>query len=278
MTNVKDSEKSTEVEISSKFKKLDEISSDYELDPTQVQPFAVKICPDAAFVSDLHAHLSESEIIGLLGGRYVPSERCIYVQAAFPCKATSRGDAGLTDVEMDPVSQIAAGDAIVNHGMTVVGWYHSHPRFQPDPSITDIENQSNYQNLFQSEIFKSDKNQVCPFVGLIIGTYDGKGINKKIISLHDEYFLFKTYLFLFLCSLFLGRNPSAQSVMRWFHVTKKQSNNREPSGKENDGKKVQSKNEVNFPMKLQVIHRKSRDFQFGKLSNLYPIFLSYVTF
>ncbi len=150
------------------------LSSNERVDPNQAQPFAVKVCPDVSFVADLHAHLSESEVIGLLGGRYEPSERCLYVQAAFPCKSTTRGDAGLTDVEMDPVSQIAAGNAISDHGMTVVGWYHSHPRFQPDPSITDIENQNNYQELLRSEILKSENNALCPFVGLIIGTYDGK--------------------------------------------------------------------------------------------------------
>ena len=141
--------KTDRLNSNSELKELIGLSSGCKMDLVNVQPFAVKVCPDAAFIADLHAHLSESEIIGLLGGRYVSSERCIYVQAAFPCKSTSRGDAGLTDVEMDPVSQIAAGNAIVNQGMEVVGWYHSHPRFQPDPSITDIENQSNYQQLFQ---------------------------------------------------------------------------------------------------------------------------------
>lgn len=26
-----------------------------------------------------------------------------------------------------------------------MGWYHSHPTFQPEPSLIDIENQYNYQ-------------------------------------------------------------------------------------------------------------------------------------
>ena len=192
------------------------VSAIPNLTKTQIQPFAVKVSPDASFLTDLHAHLSDSEIIGLLGGRYIPEERCIYIQAAFPCKATSRADSGFTDVEMDPVSQIIAGDAIIRHGMTVVGWYHSHPTFQPDPSVTDIENQGNYQQLFQCVnklqpgIGKKDKgeeiasqkrsstrnlvqnnkspiksetdavasknkgNDVIPFVGLIVGTYDGE--------------------------------------------------------------------------------------------------------
>jgi proteasome lid subunit RPN8/RPN11 len=169
-------------------KGLLELSKDCKLDLNDVQPFAVKVCPDAMFLADFHAHLSESEIIGLLGGRYVPSENCLYVQAAYPCKSTSRGDAGLTDVEMDPISQIAAGNAIVNQGMTVVGWYHSHPRFQPDPSITDIENQSNYQNLFQSDLLKSQNNSICPFVGLIIGTYGKRSTAVRVLCLGYYFF------------------------------------------------------------------------------------------
>ena len=104
----------------------------------------------------------------------VSTEHCLHVQVKFPCKSTSREDAGLTDVEMDPFSQVDAVKPITGHGMTVVGWYHSHPRFQPDPSITDIQNQSNYQRLYQSEFFESQSSHICPFVGLIIGTYDGK--------------------------------------------------------------------------------------------------------
>jgi proteasome lid subunit RPN8/RPN11 len=187
-----------------------------------VQPFSIRVSPDALFLADLHAHLSDSEIIGFLGGHYSLSEKCIYIQAAFPCKATDRVDAGDTDVEMDPVSQIYAREAISNHGLSVVGWYHSHPTFQPNPSVTDIENQASYQQLFQGDN-ESDNNRdekedaststmtASPFVGLIIGTYD-------------------------------GQNPTSESVMRWFHVVSKKA----------EGKKV------NFPMQLKTTHRHFR--------------------
>lgn len=98
---------------------------------------------------------------------------------------------------MDAVSQVMARDYIATHGMNVVGWYHSHPTFQPDPSVTDIENQGNYQRLFVSnnnqdnehtnrgrsggrgdddggDSGKSSGQECPPFVGLIIGTWDGK--------------------------------------------------------------------------------------------------------
>ena len=94
--------------------------------------------------------------------------------SAFPRKSTDRADSGLTDVEMDPIGQIYTTEAITKHGMSIVGWYHSHPDFQATPSITDIENQATYQQLFQGE---SSTNKVSPFVGLIIGTYDSKNLS-----------------------------------------------------------------------------------------------------
>ena len=41
----------------------------------------------------------------------------------------------------------------------VVGWYHSHPTFKPNPSEKDIENQENFQALFRDEGTKQE-----PFV------------------------------------------------------------------------------------------------------------------
>ena len=70
-------------------------------------------------------------------------------------------------MELDPQSELETRDAIAKKNLTVVGWYHSHPVFQPDPSLRDIENQTNYQILFKDEQHKKE-----PFVGIIIGTYD----------------------------------------------------------------------------------------------------------
>lgn len=46
---------------------------------------------------------------------------------------------------MDPLSQVKARDLLDSMNMQLVGWYHSHPTFPPNPSLRDIENQSNYQ-------------------------------------------------------------------------------------------------------------------------------------
>lgn len=46
---------------------------------------------------------------------------------------------------MDPASEVAARELFGQKGLDVVGWYHSHPTFEPQPSIRDIENQTSYQ-------------------------------------------------------------------------------------------------------------------------------------
>ena len=92
----------------------------------------------------------------------------MHVQAPFPCRAVPRDDDGATDVEMDPVSELQVREVIRGRDLDVVGWYHSHPRFMAEPSVTDIENQRQYQTLFEDDA----KDGPAPFVGLIVGTYD----------------------------------------------------------------------------------------------------------
>ncbi|CAK4269839.1 unnamed protein product [Aphanomyces euteiches] len=140
---------------------------------TPVQPYEVRVHPDAVFVCDLHSHLAVCEIIGFLGGRYDEKLNTMFIHAAFPCRSLMiDGDDGSTDVEMDPESEIELRELIRKSNLDVVGWYHSHPSFAPDPSVRDIENQSNYQQLFQRDTAQETSRE--PFVGLIVGTYDPK--------------------------------------------------------------------------------------------------------
>jgi len=66
---------------------------------------------------------------------------------------------------MDPVSQAEASDKIRQTGNCVVGWYHSHPTFVPNPSLRDLETQANFQEMFR------DGN--LPFIALILSPYSG---------------------------------------------------------------------------------------------------------
>lgn len=54
---------------------------------------------------------------------------------------------------MDPVSEMAAREVFEQKGLHVVGWYHSHPTFEPEPSIRDIENQTSYQVIPMFALF-----------------------------------------------------------------------------------------------------------------------------
>ncbi|KAI7880683.1 hypothetical protein K492DRAFT_146901 [Lichtheimia hyalospora FSU 10163] len=128
-------------------------------------PFKVEITSDALLVMDFHSHLAHTEIIGLLGGNYDVRDgiKLLKVQSVFPCRSTSTG----IQCEMDPESEMRAREVFAEQGYGVVGWYHSHPTFEPQPSIRDIENQTSYQTLFRHQDTGDE-----PFIGVIVTPYD----------------------------------------------------------------------------------------------------------
>ena len=127
-----------------------------------VTAIRVNIASNALVVMDMHAHLAHTEVIGLMGGKFDESLRQINVTEIFPCNSLSTN----IQCEMDPSSEMEARDAFTKQGLNVVGWYHSHPTFEPTPSVRDIENQTNYQTLFR----RQDGSE--PFVGVIVSPYD----------------------------------------------------------------------------------------------------------
>jgi proteasome lid subunit RPN8/RPN11 len=171
------------------------ISADLSDTGSRKQPFEVFVHPQVCLVCDFHSHLCSHEIIGLLAGSWSAHSNTLYIQVAVPCTSTERTEEnGGTDVEMDPLSELAARDVISAKGLQVVGWYHSHPRFRPDPSITDIRNQRQHQTLANDiggsssslaghsvkeeghccDVSSSNTNSNMPFVGLIISTFDAE--------------------------------------------------------------------------------------------------------
>ncbi|KAI9485156.1 hypothetical protein BDB00DRAFT_851327 [Zychaea mexicana] len=146
-------------------------------------PFIVDITSDALLIMDFHSHLAHTEIIGLLGGNFVDNEqggnssgggnqKVLKVQSVFPCKSTSTG----IQCEMDPASEMKAREVFAEKGYSVVGWYHSHPTFEPHPSIRDIENQTSYQTLFRHENTGDE-----PFIGVIVTPYDTETVSDHSI-------------------------------------------------------------------------------------------------
>ncbi|KAG0365678.1 hypothetical protein BC939DRAFT_528884 [Gamsiella multidivaricata] len=130
------------------------------------QPFGIKVQSNVLLGMDFHAHLMTSEIIGFLAGEWDVATRTIHIKAIFPCRSLPTGQNHI-NVEMDPTSEFEVRQEIEKKNMRIVGWYHSHPTFTPDPSLVDIENQTNYQSLFKDESMNEE-----PFVGAIVGPYD----------------------------------------------------------------------------------------------------------
>ena len=119
-------------------------------------------------IIDFHAHLASTEVIGLVGGTYDEVKKTVEICDVFPCNSISTGVQVFSSkkCEMDPESEMKAREYFNQEGRIVVGWYHSHPTFEPNPSIRDIENQASYQELFR----RSDSSE--PFVGIIVSPYD----------------------------------------------------------------------------------------------------------
>ncbi|XP_060722661.1 histone H2A deubiquitinase MYSM1 [Tachysurus vachellii] len=124
------------------------------------EPFRVIVCAEALLVMDVHAHVSMGEVIGLLGGSYDHEDKVLRICAAEPCNSLSTG----LQCEMDPVSQTQASEMLGLKGHSVVGWYHSHPAFDPNPSLRDIDTQAKYQNYFSRG--------GAPFIGMIVSPYN----------------------------------------------------------------------------------------------------------
>ncbi|XP_032380745.1 histone H2A deubiquitinase MYSM1 isoform X1 [Etheostoma spectabile] len=124
------------------------------------EPFQVIVCAETLLIMDMHAHVSRGEVIGLLGGTFSEEERVLKICAAEPCNSVSTG----LQCEMDPVSQTQACDVLSLLGFSVVGWYHSHPTFHPNPSVRDINTQDQFQSYFSRG--------GAPFIGMIVSPYD----------------------------------------------------------------------------------------------------------
>ena len=130
-------------------------------------PFVVEMCSSVVMLMDLHSHLHSSEIIGLLGGTLIKTEDIpiLRIEYGYPClTAHSTG----TQVDVDPLSEMEAGEFFESKHVRMTGWYHSHPNFEPNPSLRDLETQTMYQGLFRNTVPGSD---IEPFVGVIVNPY-----------------------------------------------------------------------------------------------------------
>lgn len=135
------------------------------------QPFNVTISSNVLLLVDFHSHLTRSEVVGYLGGRWDTSSQLLTVLRAFPCR-TSLGDADSAAAVEEEICQ-----NLFLRGLSLVGWYHSHPFSPAAPSLHDIDAQMEYQLKLQG----SD-NCFQPCLALICGPYNNgnQGMESKM--------------------------------------------------------------------------------------------------
>ncbi|XP_043284698.1 MPN domain-containing protein CG4751 [Venturia canescens] len=131
----------------------------------KIQPFLVTISTSAAVVVDLHCHLMDKEVCGYLGGHWDINAHNLAITSAFPCRYAGKDKTSANMVEAE------ISKAMEWQRVTLVGWYHSHPRSHASPSLRDVDSQLDYQIRMKGP---SD-NGYTPCIGLICSPYNADG-------------------------------------------------------------------------------------------------------
>ncbi|EFN75650.1 uncharacterized protein LOC105191201 [Harpegnathos saltator] len=131
----------------------------------KIQPFLVTVTSTAALLVDLHCHLTDKEVCGYLGGHWDINSHNLSITCAFPCRYSGKDKSAAAAVEAE------IGRAMEWKHVTLVGWYHSHPRSHASPSLRDVDSQLDYQIKMKGP---SD-NGYIPCVGLICSPYNMDG-------------------------------------------------------------------------------------------------------
>ncbi|TKC46348.1 hypothetical protein EI555_014203, partial [Monodon monoceros] len=150
------------------------------------QPFNVAISSNVLFLLDFHSHLTRSQVVGYLGGRWDINSQSGYlgpvgrgvfgagvdvhafsrlcavltVLRAFPCRSRL-GDADTAAAMEEEIYQ-----SLLLRGLSLVGWYHSHPYSPALPSLQDIDAQMDYQLRLQGS-----SNGFQPCLALLCSPY-----------------------------------------------------------------------------------------------------------
>uniref|UniRef100_A0A8C5VCX6 MPN domain-containing protein n=1 Tax=Microcebus murinus TaxID=30608 RepID=A0A8C5VCX6_MICMU len=124
------------------------------------QPFNVAVSSNVLFLLDFHSHLTRSEVVGYLGGRWDINSQMLTVLRAFPCRSRL-GDADTAAAIEEEIYQ-----SLLLRGLSLVGWYHSHPHGPALPSLQDIDAQMDYQLRLQGS-----SNGFQPCLALLCSPY-----------------------------------------------------------------------------------------------------------
>ena len=112
---------------------------------------------EALILMMTHASLHRNEVIGFLSGFKtrtkgpVTKKDVLIITDCNPCHSAQFSDESngknvdySRNVEMDPESATAQIKAIECKNQSLLGWYHSHPKFEVNPSHIDVINHEMY--------------------------------------------------------------------------------------------------------------------------------------
>ncbi|CAG9857500.1 unnamed protein product [Phyllotreta striolata] len=128
-----------------------------------LQPYKIKIDLTTLLTMDFHAHSCMTEVMGLISGRWRPDDNVLIISHYEPCLNIA---SSATHCDMCPISQAIAADSIHARKLDILGWFHSHPTFAPEPSNQDLETQQSVQKWI---------GQRRPCVGMILSPFSLNG-------------------------------------------------------------------------------------------------------
>lgn len=153
------------------------------------QKYNVNIDLSTLILMDLHSHMSLTEVMGLVGGIWNPQKKTLIILHYEPCRNVA---SSTIHCDMCPISQAKAADIIHNKGLSILGWFHSHPTFAPEPSQQDLDTQVSVQQWIGN-----DK----PCIGIILSPFSLQGaliaspyrclVVRKKENFEDQYVPYK---------------------------------------------------------------------------------------
>lgn len=153
------------------------------------QKYKVNLELSSLILMDLHSHMSLTEVMGLVGGIWNPEKKTLIILHYEPCRNVA---SSTIHCDMCPISQAKAADIIHSKGLSILGWFHSHPTFAPEPSQQDLDTQLSVQQWIGN-----DK----PCIGIILSPFSLQGaliaspyrclVVRKKENFEDQYVPYK---------------------------------------------------------------------------------------
>ncbi|XP_049318340.1 MPN domain-containing protein CG4751 isoform X2 [Bactrocera dorsalis] len=123
----------------------------------KVQPFLITFNSSALLLVDFHCHLTMREVCGYFGGHWDINTHTLNITKTYPCR----------NIQKSVQEEKHIKNMIMCDQLLLVGWYHSHPKFQAEPSLRDCDAQLDFQIRMRG----SSDTTYTPCVSAIVSPY-----------------------------------------------------------------------------------------------------------